>query len=302
MVTRKKTKGLGRGLDALLGSDSNALDNMSSDSDVAGVHMLATDKLQAGKYQPRSIMDDATIEALAESITQQGIMQPLLVRRLSDQQDQFEVIAGERRLRAAIKAGLDEVPVIIKEVDDEQAAVMALIENIQREDLNPMEEARGIKRLLDEFALTHDQIASAVGRSRSATSNMLRLLNLAAPVQELLMQSAIDMGHARALLSLDSADQIQAANLIVAKGLSVRQTEQLVSKGIHSQTAQSGGKKSVDHDHLRMQDQLADRLGSKVAIKASSKGKGQLTLHFHDWEQFHGLLDKMGLSDLIEKS
>ena len=302
MVTRKKTKGLGRGLEALLGSDTNALDNMSSESENSGVHTLSTAKLQAGKYQPRSMMDDATIDALAESIAQQGVMQPLLVRKIGEQKDRYEVIAGERRLRAAIKAGLDEVPVIVKEVDDEQAAVMALIENIQREDLNPMEEARGIKRLLDEFALTHDQIAGAVGRSRSATSNMLRLLNLAPPVQELLMQSAIDMGHARALLSLDTADQIQAANLIVAKGLSVRQAEQLVSKGIHNKDTKPGDKQRIDQDLLRMQEQLADRFGSKVAIKASKKGKGQLTVHFHDWEQFHGLLDKMGLTDLIEKS
>lgn len=301
MITKKRTKGLGRGLDALLGSDSNALDNLSTATE-SGLHQIPTEQLQAGKYQPRSMMDDAAIDALAESIAQQGVMQPLLVRRVSGQQTTYEVIAGERRLRAALKVGLQEVPVIIKDVDDEQAAVMALIENIQREDLNPMEEARGIKRLLDEFALTHDQIAGAIGRSRSATSNMLRLLNLAAPVQELLMQGAIDMGHARALLSLDSAEQIQAANLIVAKALSVRQTEQLVAKGIHPQSSQPRQEKAADQDLLRMQDQLADRFGSKVAIKANQKGSGQLTLHFHDWEQFHGLLDKMGLADLIDKS
>jgi ParB family chromosome partitioning protein len=301
MVTKKRTKGLGRGLDALLGSDSNALDNLSS-SDKAGLQQLDVSKLQAGKYQPRSMMDDAAIEALAESISQQGVMQPLLVRRLRDQPDQYEVIAGERRLRAAVKVGLQDVPVIVKEVDDEQAAVMALIENIQREDLNPMEEARGIKRLLDEFALTHEQIASAIGRSRSATSNMLRLLNLAAPVQEHLMQGAIDMGHARALLSLDSAEQIQAVNFIIAKGLSVRQAEQLVAKGLNRQTPTPRQEKTQDRDLLRMQEQLEDHFGSKLAIKANSKGTGQLTIHFHDWEQFHGLLDKMGLTDLIEKS
>lgn len=301
MVTKKRTKGLGRGLDALLGSDSNALDNLDS-SGKGGLQQLAVSKLQAGKYQPRGMMDDAAIEALAESISQQGVMQPLLVRRLVDQTEQYEVIAGERRLRAAVKVGLQDVPVIVKEVDDEQAAVMALIENIQREDLNPMEEAKGIKRLLDEFALTHEQIASAIGRSRSATSNMLRLLNLALPVQDHLMRGAIDMGHARALLSLDSAEQIQAVNLIIAKGLSVRQAEQLVAKGVNQQTPKPRGDKTQDQDLLRMQEQLADRFGSKVAIKATRKGTGQLTVHFHDWEQFHGLLDKMGLTDLIEKS
>jgi len=302
MVTKKKSRGLGRGLDALLGSDSNALDQLSAENDTAGLQQIQVIALQAGKYQPRSIMDDTAIDALAESISQQGVMQPLLVRRLPGEQYQYEVIAGERRLRAAIKAGLGEVPVIIKDVDDEQAAVMALIENIQREDLNPMEEARGIRRLLDEFALTHDQIAGAIGRSRSATSNILRLLNLAAPVQELLMQGALDMGHARALLPLQSGEQIQAANLIVAKGLSVRQAEQLVTRGLHASPAKAQRVQSPNQDVLRMQEQLADRLGSKVALKASNKGTGQLTVHFHDWEQFHGLLEKLSLSDLIDKS
>ncbi|HEY7803156.1 MAG TPA: ParB/RepB/Spo0J family partition protein [Orrella sp.] len=302
MVIKKKTKGLGRGLDALLGSDSNALDELSPEKDAAGLQQIQVTALQAGKYQPRSIMDDTAIDALAESIAQQGVMQPLLVRRLQGEQVQYEVIAGERRLRAAIKAGLAEVPVIIKDVDDEQAAVMALIENIQREDLNPMEEARGIRRLLDEFALTHDQIAGAIGRSRSATSNILRLLNLAAPVQELLMQGSLDMGHARALLPLQSAEQIQAANLIVAKGLSVRQAEQLVTKGLHTSGTRAQRDQTPNQDVLRMQEQLADRLGSKVALKASNKGTGHLTVHFHDWEQFHGLLEKFGLTDLIDKS
>ena len=302
MVTKKKTKGLGRGLDALLGSDSNALDELSPEKDAKGLQQIQVTALQAGKYQPRSIMNDAAIDALAESITQQGVMQPLLVRRLQGGEYQYEVIAGERRLRAAIKAGLVDVPVIIKDVDDEQAAVMALIENIQREDLNPMEEARGIRRLLDEFALTHDQIAGAIGRSRSATSNILRLLNLAAPVQELLLQGDLDMGHARALLPLQAAEQIQAANFIVAKGLSVRQAEQLVTKGVHASPTKAKRDQSPNQDVVRMQEQLADRLGSKVALKASNKGTGQLTVHFHDWEQFHGLLEKLGLTDLIDKS
>lgn len=300
MATRKKPKGLGRGLDALLGADSDALDNLSR-AETPAQQVLSVQVLRAGKYQPRTLIDDAAIAALAESIAQQGVMQPLLVRRVSDESGaSHEVIAGERRLRAAIKAGLTEVPVIVKDVDDEQAAIMALIENIQREDLNPMEEARGIKRLLDEFALTHDQIASAIGRSRSATSNLLRLLNLALPVQDMVMRGSLDMGHARALLSLDAADQIQAANLIVAKGLSVREAEHLVTKGLHANKTSPIKKPGINHDVVRMQDRLADELGTKVAIKANQKGNGRLTLHFHDWEQFQGLLEKMGLKGLTE--
>lgn len=300
MAIRKKPKGLGRGLDALLGSDSNALDNLSA-TDSGATTSLRVDQLKAGKYQPRTKMDDVTIGALAESIAQQGVMQPLLVRRLVlEDSESFEVIAGERRLRAAIKAGLDEVPVIVKDVDDEQAAIMALIENIQREDLNPMEEARGVKRLLDEFALTHEQIASAIGRSRSATSNLLRLLNLAQPVQEMVLQGSIDMGHARALLSLEPADQIQAANLILAKRLSVRETENLVSRGLHRSATTVSKKEKVNSDLVRMQDRLADEFGTKVQIKANQKGAGQLTLSFHNWEQFHGLLEKMNLRSMLD--
>lgn len=302
MVTRKKPKGLGRGLDALLGSDMNALDNLSA-TESSSSQTLHVDQLRAGKYQPRTKMDDVAIAALAESIAQQGIMQPLLVRRVSsDLASGFEVIAGERRLRAAIKAGLAEVPVIIKAVDDEQAAIMALIENIQREDLNPMEEARGIKRLLDEFALTHDQIASAIGRSRSATSNLLRLLNLAQPVQDMVMQGTLDMGHARALLSLDAADQIQAANLITAKGLSVREAEHLVNRGLHRSSASTRKKENKNQDLLRIQDKLSDQFGAQVAIKANQKGAGQLLLYFHDWEQFQGLVEKMGFKAILDEA
>ena len=302
MVTRKKPKGLGRGLDALLGSDMNALDNLSA-TESSSSQTLHVDQLRAGKYQPRTKMDDVAIAALAESIAQQGIMQPLLVRRVSsDLASGFEVIAGERRLRAAIKAGLAEVPVIIKAVDDEQAAIMALIENIQREDLNPMEEARGIKRLLDEFALTHDQIALAIGRSRSATSNLLRLLNLAQPVQDMVMQGTLDMGHARALLSLDAADQIQAANLITAKGLSVREAEHLVNRGLHRSSASTRKKENKNQDLLRIQDKLSDQFGAQVAIKANQKGAGQLLLYFHDWEQFQGLVEKMGFKAILDEA
>lgn len=302
MATRKKQKGLGRGLEALLGSDTNALDNISSSPNQSPTQTLPVQKLQAGRYQPRTLMDDVAISALAESIRQQGVMQPLLVRAIAGAGAEYEVIAGERRLRAAIKANLKEVPVIIKEVSDEQAAIMALIENIQREDLNPMEEARGIKRLLEEFALTHDQIASAIGRSRSATSNLLRLVNLAQPVQDMLMDGRIDMGHARALLSLPAAEQIQAANLIVAKRMSVREAEQLVTGGMNKSKAKPKAKGALNHDVQRMQDQLSDEFGTKVAIKANAKGTGQLTLSFHNWDEFQGLLEKMGMQHLSDQA
>lgn len=302
MATRKKQKGLGRGLEALLGTDANALDNISASQNQSPAQTLPVQKLQAGKYQPRTLMDDVAISALAESIRQQGVMQPLLVRAISGAGAEYEVIAGERRLRAAIKANLKEVPVIIKEVSDDQAAIMALIENIQREDLNPMEEARGIKRLLEEFALTHDQIASAIGRSRSATSNLLRLVNLAQPVQDMLMDGSIDMGHARALLSLPAAQQIQAANLIVAKRMSVREAEQLVNAGLNKSKAKPKATGTGNQDVQRMQDQLADEFGTKVAIKANAKGAGQLTLSFHNWEEFQGLLEKMGMQHLSDQA
>lgn len=300
-MATKRQKGLGRGLEALLGTDANALDSLGQSSDsLAGVKQMMAAELVAGQYQPRTKMDEEAINALAESIRQQGVIQPLIVRALKGEvAGKYEVIAGERRLRAAQKAGLEQVPVIIREVDDEQAAILALIENIQRQDLNPLEEARGLKRLLDEFAMTHEQIATTIGRSRSATSNLLRLLNLAQPVQDLLLEGKLEMGHARALLSLESADQIQAANLIVARAMSVRDAERLVAKGLHTKPITA--KPSQEHpDVLRMQDRLADQLATKVALKATAKGKGHVVIHFHDWEQFHGLLEKLALGSLLE--
>ena len=303
MVTKpKRPKGLGRGLDALLGADTNALDHLGQDTSTNKLLQLPISVLQAGKYQPRTLMDEESIKSLAASIKQQGLMQPIIVRKIAGQDNNYEVIAGERRLRAAKLAQLDVVPVIIKEVDDENAAIMALIENIQREDLNPLEEARGLKRLLDEFALTHEQISDVIGRSRSATSNLLRLLNLALPVQDMLLSSKIDMGHARALLPLPSAEQVQIAQHIIAKSLSVRETERLVNQGLKDKT--NGTKKTfaINADVAKMQNALADRLGTTVGLKADSKGKGKLTLDFHDWDQFHGLLDKLKLQDLLEQN
>lgn len=301
MVTKpKRPKGLGRGLDALLGADSDALDQLGHIAAETIPTQLPINALQAGKYQPRSIMDEESIKSLAASIQQQGLMQPIIVRKLAGLENSYEVIAGERRLRAAKLAKLENVPVIVKDVDDENAAIMALIENIQREDLNPLEEAKGLKRLLEEFALTHEQISDVIGRSRSATSNLLRLLNLALPVQEMLLGNKIDMGHARALLSLPAAEQVQIAHHVVAKALSVRDTERLVNQGLVGNTAAKKKTAQPSADIAKMQEALADRLGTAVSLKATNKGKGNLTLAFHDWEQFQGLLEKLQLKNLLE--
>lgn len=303
MVTKpKRPKGLGRGLDALLGDDANALDHLGQATTDITPTQLPTHALQAGKYQPRSMMDEESIKSLAASIQQQGLMQPIIVRKVVGTENSYEVIAGERRLRAAKLAKLETIPVIIKDVDDENAAIMALIENIQREDLNPLEEAKGLKRLLDEFALTHEQISDVIGRSRSATSNLLRLLNLATPVQEMLLNNKIDMGHARALLSLTAAEQIQLAHHIIAKSLTVRETERLVNRGLKEATGLVKKESLPNADVVKMQNALEDRLGTAVTLKATEKGKGKLTLAFHDWEQFQGLLDKLKLKDLLDST
>ncbi|HCT9233105.1 TPA: ParB/RepB/Spo0J family partition protein, partial [Escherichia coli] len=241
MATRKP-KGLGRGLDALLGADAGAIATIGKTAaapEKDGLpSTLPVKLLKAGVYQPRTRMDEGALNELAESIRAQGVMQPILVRPLSGKEKgKYEIIAGERRFRASQIAGLTEVPVLVREVGDENAAIMALIENIQREDLNPLEEAQGVKRLLDEFGLTHEQAAQAIGRSRSATSNLLRLINLAEPVQIMLLAGDIDMGHARALLAVDAARQIMLANEVIARRLSVRETEKLVAKALHEDDA-----------------------------------------------------------------
>ena len=302
MATRKP-KGLGRGLDALLGVDADAVATLGKDgTKPTGLVEISIDQLQPGKYQPRTHMDTESIRDLSESIKEQGVMQPLIVRSVDGHESgRYEIVAGERRMRAAKLAGLGTVPVIIREISDESAAVMALIENIQREDLNPIEEAQGVKRLLDEFGLTHDQASKAIGRSRSATSNLLRLLNLAMPVQRMLLAGDIDMGHARALLSLSAAEQIQAANLIVAKKLSVRETEKLVQNGLETAKAKTTSKKaSKDRDVVRLEEALSDKLGTTVRINVSKGSKGKLEMDYHGWEQLQGILQKMGLQDLLE--
>ena len=275
-----KLKGLGRGLDALLGGNSD------DDGPAGELSTLSVEDLRPGKYQPRTRMDPGSLEELAASIKSQGVMQPVLVRPLSA--GRYEIIAGERRWRAAQIAGLQEVPCLIREIPDEAALAMSLIENIQREDLNPLEEAAGIQRLVDEFSMTHQQAADAVGRSRPAASNLLRLLHLAQPVQELLMAGDIDMGHARALLPLDGAHQIQVANQVAAKQLSVRETEKLVQQIVDPRAKKTAP--PPDRDLLRLEEELADRLGSTVKIRSNKKGAGTVTLHFGNLDQLDGLL------------
>lgn len=278
-------KGLGRGLDALLsGSDKPHGDDQRN---------LPVERLKPGKYQPRTHMDQESLSELAASIKSQGVMQPILVRAIDSTPgaERYEIVAGERRWRASQLAGLSEVPVLIRNIPDEQALAMALIENIQRENLNPLEEAQGLQRLIDEFGLTHQQAADAVGRSRPAASNLLRLLQLTAPVQELLMTGQLDMGHARALLPIASGQQLGLAQRIVQKGLSVRETERLVQQLINP--PKTLPEKNVDRDLLRLQEELSDGLGANVAIRTNKKGVGKLTIEFNDLDQLDGLIFRL---------
>lgn len=276
-----KQKGLGRGLDALFDSDSNP-------KAIGGaLQNLKTSVLQPGKYQPRTSMDKEPLAELAESIKTRGVMQPILVRQISG--GNYEIIAGERRWRAAQVAGLQEVPALIREVDDDAALAMSLIENIQREDLNPLEEALGIQRLIKEFDMTHEAAGKALGSSRSSISNLLRLLSLPASVQKLMMQGRLDMGHARALLALSSTKQIEAANLVANKKLSVRETEVLV--GRMSSTPSS--KKFPDQDVLRLQEEVSAQLGAQITIKPGKKNTGNVLIHYSDLEQLDGILIKL---------
>jgi len=295
MVT-KKPKGLGRGLDALLGGGGS--DFAEAAPTVAGApSVLSVERMQAGKYQPRTRMDEGALNELAASIKAQGLMQPILVRPVGP--ERYEIIAGERRFRAAQLAGLSEVPVLVKDVDDQAAAAMALIENIQREDLNPLEEAQGIHRLITDFGFTHEQAAGSVGRSRSAVSNLLRLLNLSKPVQTMLMAGDIDMGHARALLAVDSATQITLANQIVAKRMSVREAEKLVAKATAEQTAgarREGGKEK-SRDIARLEEELSDALATQVTIKMGAKNRGQLIIDFSDLDTLDGIIARLRAQD-----
>lgn len=286
-MTPPKLKGLGRGLDALLAA------NRDDDAERGELQTLLAEALQPGKYQPRTRMDPGSLEELAASIKAQGVMQPILVRPIEavNGAPRYEIIAGERRWRASQIAGLTEVPCLVREIPDDAALAMSLIENIQREDLNPLEEASGIQRLIDEFGMTHQQAADAVGRSRPAASNLLRLLNLAAPVQELLMAGDIDMGHARALLPLDGAGQIQLANHVAARGLSVRETERLVQHTLNPR--QKKAAPPPDRDLLRLEEELSETIGATVKIKANRKGAGELAIRFADLDQLDGLLARL---------
>jgi len=276
-----KPKGLGRGLDALLGGSGEApRDSLTT---------LPVGRIRPGKYQPRTRMGQEALAELAASIKTQGLMQPVLVRPVD--RDRYELIAGERRWRAAQMAGLQEIPALVRDVADESALAMSLIENIQRENLNPMEEAGGIQRLVDEFRMTHEQAADAVGRSRSATTNLLRLLRLTKPVQAMVMEGVLEMGHARAVLALEGARQIEAANRVAARGLSVRETEALVAKMLRGQGASRAAK--VDRDLGRLEEEVSGRLGTTVEIRAGRKGQGKIIVYYSSLDHLDQILKKL---------
>ena len=280
-----KAKGLGRGLDALLGGNK-------PDKNEGELRQLALGDIKPGKYQPRTHMDQAALQELADSIRERGIVQPILVRELSA--GKFEIVAGERRWRAAQLAGLANVPALVRDIADDAALGIGLIENIQREDLNAMEEAAGIQRLIEEFKLTHDEAAKAVGRSRSAVSNLLRLLELAKPVQDMVMSAKLDMGHARALLSLAKARQVELAHQIVHKQLSVRDAERL-AKSSSAPPKKNKTALSNSADVRRLETDLADKLGTNVSIKIDKKHNGTVTIAFMGFEHLEGILERTKL-------
>ena len=301
-MATKKIKGLGRGLEALLGPTANESVQLAESERPPAT--LNLDQMVAGIYQPRTRMDEGALYELAESIKAQGVMQPILVRLLASGENagKYEIIAGERRFRASKLAGLSQVPVLVRDVPDQAAAAMALIENMQREDLNPLEEAQGMQRLIKEFGLTHEQAAQAVGRSRSAASNLLRLLNLAEPVQTMLMAGDLDMGHARALLSLDRAAQITAANQIAAKKMSVREAESLVKKiGAEFSLVTQKPKKEKARDLKRLEEELSDLLTAQVEIRVKKQVKrhgrveqmGEIAIDFGSLDALNGLIEKL---------
>lgn len=282
----KKVRGLGRGLDALLGGEPEPSAALGAPAS------LPLTQLRAGRYQPRTRMNPESLAELSASIKAQGVVQPILVRPVAD--GLYEIIAGERRFRAAQMAGLTEVPVAVRDVPDESALAMALIENIQREDLNPLEEAQGLQRLIREFNFTHEQASQAIGRSRSATSNLLRLLNLAAPVQEMLMDGKIDMGHARALLAVDGAAQVQLGHKIIVNGLSVREAEALVARAQGASKPQRKAQGSTrNRDMERLEEELSDTLGAVVSLTADNKGRGKLVVGFSSLDQLDGILARL---------
>jgi ParB family chromosome partitioning protein len=286
-----KKKRLGRGLGSLIGN----IEEVAGANDAAktdGLIELDIDRIQRGRYQPRQVFEPEALQELADSIRAQGIVQPIVVR---PEGNHFELVAGERRWRAAQLAGLQKVPAVIRELDARSAAAIALIENIQREDLNPLEEAQAFLRLIEEFDLTHQQVAESVGRSRAAVSNLIRLLDLAEPVKQQVNKGLLDMGHARALLALIRHDQVEIAKLVIHRGLSVRETEQLVKKTLATQDAGNKKPAAVDPDIKRLESKISEKLGAGVKIKSGKKGSGQLVISFHSSAELEGILEHLAL-------
>ncbi len=287
-MTATRKRGLGRGLDALLGGAPAGGVGRETVAGDGELRQLPVDVIRRGKYQPRSIIQAERLEELADSIRAQGVVQPIVVRPIGE--GQYEIIAGERRWRAAQQAGLHEVPAVVRKVEDQAAMAMALIENIQRENLNPMEEAVALQRLITEFELTHQMAAEAVGRSRTAVTNLLRLFELNEDVKSLLESGELEMGHARALLGLRGAQQSEAARKVVARGLSVRETEQLVRRLQKPAAPQPAGRVATDPDVLRLQEDLSQRLGAAVSFQQNAKGKGKLVIHYNNLDELEGIL------------
>ena len=279
-----KHKGLGRGLDALLGGAPGPRNQEE-------LAQLPVNALKPGKYQPRTRMDEASLAELADSIRVRGVIQPIIVRAVGA--SQYEILAGERRWRAARLAGLERVPAVIREVPDEAALGIGLIENIQREDLNPLEEANGLKRLIEEFQLTHEQVAGAIGRSRAGVTNLLRLLELAMPVQSMLQDGKIDMGHARALLGLSKQRQVEVAEQVAVRGLSVRETERLVQQATALPATSRSAAPKLDADSRRLQDELAESLGATVQLKPRASGKGSVVIDYSSLDELQGIVKRL---------
>jgi ParB family chromosome partitioning protein len=290
MSTMKK-KRLGRGLGSLIGSIEENRDLQQTTS-ADGLMEIDIDRIKRGRYQPRQVFEPEALQGLADSISAQGVVQPIVVR---PEGDHFELVAGERRWRAAQLAGLQKIPALIRELDARATAAIALIENIQREDLNPLEEAQAFMRLIEEFDLTHQQVADSVGRSRAAVSNMLRLLDLAEPVKEHVNKGLLDMGHARALLALIRHDQIEVAKIVANRGLSVRETEQLVKKTLAAQDTGKVQAVASDPDVKRLETRISEKLGAGVKIKSGKKGSGQLVISFNSSAELDGILEHLSV-------
>jgi len=290
-MTTMKKKRLGRGLGSLLGN-LEGITEASGSTQADGLAELDIDRIQRGRYQPRQVFEQQALQELADSIRAQGIVQPIVVR---PEGNHFELIAGERRWRAAQIAGLQKIPALVREVDSKSAAAIGLIENIQREDLNPLEEAQALLRLIEEFDLTHQQVADAIGRSRAAVSNLLRLLDLADPVKKQVNDGLLSMGHARALLALIRHDQIEIARVIVNRGLSVREAELLVKRSLASDAVKKPKTKAADPDVQRLENRISEKLGAAVKIKSGKKGAGQLVINFHSSDELEGILQHLSL-------